>query len=153
MALVLKQLNPIHKMGAIKFFYNFTLFCFFLTYCFLNPPLYCGLLLRGPAQWSSVNHGCFFVIEEVINLNGAPWGILTENIPILIYIMHKLTDLFCLTILFAKFNILASFNLHFPMEQGHSVPSHKVWREAFHGTWRTNCFVGQFIGGMLYMEG
>ena len=43
------------------------------------------------------------------------------------YLMHKLTDLFCLTILFAKFNILASFNLHFPMEQGHSVPSHKVW--------------------------
>ena len=27
--------------------------------------------------------------------------------------MHKLTDLFCLTILFAKFNILASFILHF----------------------------------------
>ena len=27
------------------------------------------------------------------------------------YIMHKLTDLFCLTILFAKFNILASFIL------------------------------------------
>ena len=32
--------------------------------------------------------------------------VLTENIPILI--MHKLTDLFCLTILFAKFNMLAS---------------------------------------------
>ena len=29
------------------------------------------------------------------------------------YIMHKLTDLFCLTILFAKFNIFASFILHF----------------------------------------
>ena len=27
--------------------------------------------------------------------------------------MHKLIDLFCLTILFAKFNILASFILHF----------------------------------------
>ena len=26
--------------------------------------------------------------------------------------MHKLTDLFCLTILFAKFNILPSFILH-----------------------------------------
>ena len=70
------------------------------------------------------------------------------------YIMHKLTDLFCLTILFGKFNILASFILHvlakgytrdtpqedFPMEQGHSVPPHKVWREPFHGRWRTNCF-------------
>ena len=29
------------------------------------------------------------------------------------YTIHKLTDLFCLTILFSKFNILASFILHF----------------------------------------
>ena len=29
------------------------------------------------------------------------------------HIMHELTDLFCLTILFAKYNILASFILHF----------------------------------------
>ena len=29
------------------------------------------------------------------------------------YIMHKPTDMFCLTTLFAKFNILASFILHF----------------------------------------
>ena len=60
------------------------------------------------------------------------------------YLMHTLTDLFCLTILFAKFNILASFitflqilrdksQQDFPIEQGHSVPPHKVWRKAFHG--------------------
>ena len=35
------------------------------------------------------------------------------------HVMHKLTDL---------------------MEQGHSVPPHKVRREAFHGRWGTNCF-------------
>ena len=29
------------------------------------------------------------------------------------HIMHKLTNLFCLTILFSKFNILGSFILHF----------------------------------------
>ena len=62
--------------------------------------------------------------------------------------MRKLTDLFFLTIFFAKLNMLASFILlkfyflflqniegctptppillHFPMEQGHSVSPHKV---------------------------
>ena len=66
------------------------------------------------------------------------------------YLMHKLTELFCLTIFFAKFNILASFKLHFLMEQGHSVPSHKVWREAFHGRWGTNCFGSIYWGNALH---
>ena len=61
----------------------------------------------------------------------------------------KLTDLFCVAILFAKFNMLAIFILHFltniapndfPMEQWHGVSPHKVWREAAHGRWKTNCF-------------
>ena len=65
--------------------------------------------------------------------------------------MHKLTDLFCLTILFAKFNILASFNLNFPMEQGHSVPSHNGGK-LFMGD-GGQIVKGKFIGGLLHMEG
>ena len=72
------------------------------------------------------------------------------------YVLCKPTDLFCDAILFAKFNMLASFNLHFfskywgsidPhmlfqwMEQGHSVSPHKIWRnffqKAFHVRWGT----------------
>ena len=64
--------------------------------------------------------------------------------------MHKLTDLLCRTILFAKFIILARFNLHFPMEQGHSVPSNKVWREAFRGRQGTNCFGSIYWGNALH---
>ena len=67
------------------------------------------------------------------------------------YLMHKLTDLFCLTIIFAKFNILASSNLHFPMEQGHSVPSHNE-EKLFMGD-GGQIVLGKFIGGLLYMEG
>ena len=34
--------------------------------------------------------------------------------------MHKLTDLFCLTVPFAKFNILASLIMHFlPIIEGY----------------------------------
>ena len=65
--------------------------------------------------------------------------------------MHKLTDLFSLTILFAKFNILAGFNLHFPMEQGHSVPSHNGGKLFMGDGGQT--VLGKFIGGLLYMEG
>ena len=76
--------------------------------------------------------------------------------------MHKLTDLIGLTIFFAKFNILASFILHFladvegyiqqdfPIEQGHSVPPHKVCRKAFHGRWWTNCFGYIYWGTSLH---
>ena len=76
--------------------------------------------------------------------------------------MDKLTDLLCLTIFFDKFNILASFictflqilrdtsQQDFPIEQGHGVPLHKVWGEAFYGRWETNV-LSKFIGGLLYM--
>ena len=36
------------------------------------------------------------------------------------------------------------------MEEGHSVPSHKVWREAFHGRWGTNCFGSIYWGNALH---
>ena len=65
--------------------------------------------------------------------------------------MGKSTDLFCHTVLFAKFNMLASFIVSafsnicvflqierehtpqqdFPVEQGHSVLPHKMWRDLF----------------------
>ena len=38
------------------------------------------------------------------------------------------------------------------MEQGHSVPSHKVWRGAFYGRWGTN-FLDKFFGRLLYIKG
>ena len=73
------------------------------------------------------------------------------------------TDLFCNTVLFAKFNLLASFNLHFlanteepytshdfPLKQGHSVSPHKVWRDlflkTFHGSWGTILVGGNLLG-------
>ena len=77
--------------------------------------------------------------------------------------MYKLTDN-CLTIIFAKFNILASLILHFlaniegytqqdlPMQQGDSVSPHKKWTEAFHSRWGTNCF-GQIYWGTVQHGG
>ena len=65
------------------------------------------------------------------------------------YLMHKLTDLFCRTILFAKCNILASFNLHFQWSKG--IVSHpiKYGGKLFMGD-REQIVLGQSIGGMLY---
>ena len=127
------------------------LFCFFNLLLLFKPTTVFGLLLRVQAQWYNVNHCCFIDIDKVISLNGVPWGVLTEN-NFTSYIMHKLTDLFCLKIVFAKFNILALLfctflqifrdtpQQHFPKEQGHSVFPHRVYREAFHEGWGTNCF-------------
>ena len=78
--------------------------------------------------------------------------------------MPQPTDVFCHTILFAKFNVLTSFSPHFlaniekartiphdfPVEQGHSVSPRNVWRglflKTFHGRWGTD-FWGLFYMG------
>ena len=84
------------------------------------------------------------------------------------YIMPKHADLFCHTILFAKFNMLASFNLHFfeilrtPTWFSSGAKAcifpHNVWRDlflkAFHGKWGTNFLGGgQIYWGTLLHEG
>ena len=78
--------------------------------------------------------------------------------------MYKLTDLFCLTIIFAKFNILASFIVHFlanidgytqqdlPMQHGHSVSPHKNGQKLFIAD-GGQIVLGKFIGGLFNMEG
>ena len=38
----------------------------------------------------------------------------------------------------------------FPMERGHNVSSHKVWREVFHGRWGTNYFWQIYWGTALH---
>ena len=42
----------------------------------------------------------------------------------------------------------------FPVEQAHSVVSHKIWRDlflkAFHGTWGVNVFVNFYSGTVLH---
>ena len=44
------------------------------------------------------------------------------------HIMHELTDLFCLTILFAKYNILASFILHFLSWKYWGIHANKIFQ-------------------------
>ena len=36
------------------------------------------------------------------------------------------------------------------MEQGHSVPHHKVCKETFHGRWEINCFGSIYWGTALH---
>ena len=36
------------------------------------------------------------------------------------------------------------------MEQGHSVPTHKVWKETFHGRWGANVFWQIYWGNVLH---
>ena len=76
--------------------------------------------------------------------------------------MHKLTDLFCLTILFAKFNILASFILHFLANiEGYTPTRFSSGARAVSCPIRyggklfmtDKIVLGKFIGGLLYMEG
>ena len=78
--------------------------------------------------------------------------------------MHKLTDLFCLTILFAKFNILASFIMHFLANIEGYTPTRfssgaravscpiKYGGKLFMAD-GAQIVLGKFIGGLLYMEG
>ena len=80
------------------------------------------------------------------------------------YIMHKLTDLFCLTILFAKFIISASFILHFLANIEGYIPtkfSNRARAVSCPIKYEGKLFMadgeqivlGKFIGGLLYMEG
>ena len=79
--------------------------------------------------------------------------------------IHKLTDLFCLTILFAKFNILASLILHFLANIEGCTPT-KIYQWSMDivsrpikcggklfmaGEGQTN--LGKFVRGLLYREG
>ena len=79
--------------------------------------------------------------------------------------MRKITDLFCLTFLFAKFNMLASFILHFlanieeytpnmifQMEPEHSVSPIKYGSKLFMADW-VQIVLGKFIWVLFYMEG
>ena len=77
--------------------------------------------------------------------------------------MHKLTDLFFLTILFAKFNILASFILHFlaniegytptRFSNGASIVSYPIkYRGKLFMADGGQIVLGKFIGGLFYME-
>ena len=78
--------------------------------------------------------------------------------------MRKLTDLFCLTIVFAKFNMLASFILHFlaniegytpsdsATEPGRSVSPIKYGGKLFMADWGQILMV-KFIGVLFYMDG
>ena len=83
--------------------------------------------------------------------------------------MRKFTYLFCHLIVFAKFNMLTSFNLHFfaniegaytrkkyNVFQNHSVLPHKVWTglilKVFHDRWGI-IFGRRFTEGLFCMEG
>ena len=71
MALVLKQLNHIHKKG-LYFCYNFIFFFLTCFFFFLNPPLSFKMLLRGLAQWSNIRKditACLFSIHNTISLS------------------------------------------------------------------------------------
>ena len=84
--------------------------------------------------------------------------------------IHKSTDLFFHGVLFAKFNMLASFVVyafsnncvflqiqkqHTPphdclVEQGHSVSSHKLWRNVFLNATMADGEYIFFGGGKIY---
>ena len=81
--------------------------------------------------------------------------------------MPKHADLFCHTILFAKLNMLANFNLHFfeNVEDPHMIfqwskgmhfPPESMERsfsKSFYWQMRDKFLAGKFIGGLFGMKG
>ena len=138
----------------------------FLTCCFFNPTSVISVVIK---EADSV-----LLLFKLKDKEKAWWGGYKTQWSAMrgfnwqnsnSYIMRKPFGLFFHTILFTKFNMLASFYLHllanidggtpphdFPLEEGQSVSHHKAWRDLFikacYGRWGTN-FLRQIYWGTV----